>query len=104
MKRTGNIIQIMPCPEGMVAIFKEESGALDSVAVHGLALLDSGEVAPFGIDSDGMTYFPDEATDFVKYDFLAAREPKWLLSANLEKYRPKGGVHTLPAKLPEVVS
>lgn len=89
MKRTGEIIQIMSCPDGMVAVIKEDSGALERVGVHGLALTSGGDIAPFSIDEDGWIGFPDEWTNFVKYDFAPPRDPKWLDSANIARFAPK---------------
>lgn len=58
------VVQIMPCPQGMVAVFQ------DGVErVWGVALLDSGRIAPFVILANGEHHFPTNDETFIEFRF-----------------------------------
>lgn len=66
------IIQIIPAPENMNAIYEAEfQGEVEKIhsKIVCLALCDDGEVYPVSMDSEGMQYFPEQISNFkgIKY-------------------------------------
>lgn len=65
----GKIIQIIPAPVGMVAVYATEDGEEDMRApIVAICLTDAGEVHPLEMGSDGLFEVAGDANNFLRIE------------------------------------
>jgi hypothetical protein len=78
------IIQIMPAPEGMLAIYKQDDGKLFVSPIVAIGLDDEGEIHGLAMGDCGWVESAKEAVNFHSFHFKAPVEPRWILPHNLD--------------------
>jgi hypothetical protein len=92
------IIQIMPVPEGMMAIFKKEDGQLFVQPLVAIGIDDEGDLHALDMDNDGWVEKSVEASNFYSFHIPTPTEPMWVTSHNLDVIRKKSDARIAKAK------
>lgn len=78
------IIQIMPVPEGMMAVFKKDNGHLFVKTVIALGLDEEGDIHALDMDNDGWVEKAVDRGNFHCLHIPTPTEPMWVTSHNLD--------------------